>query len=136
MNENHIRVLSTALAVVEQNLEKIRHVILKEPEHSGLLKYDDDVPPAKVRSVLQLIEKEEEEIRRFKESLHLDMKVISKAREIDSLVSLTSTIVEDLRPEKISKSYGKMNEADQERIRPQIMKMLDILYGMKKTVQS
>jgi len=133
MEENHKRVLTSDLLIIEKHL----HEITRELQQTGkgsddvLQSMINDVDSKKRMKLLDIAKSMLEEIRQIKDLFSLEVGHKSLRWHIIAKLSEIWNILADLKPEKVGQAFSKMSDDVQEAWRPHISKlsnMLDELY--------
>jgi len=135
ISKNHSRVLSTGITVVEDNLQRMRS-LLSESGRRTMVEYRDDMPPRRRGKVLEAIDAMIAEISAFREAYRLEVQVRSKSHEAQALLSMTWATLEDLRPEKIGKAYGRLDGDPVEDLRARVRGLSDRIGELRRIVAS
>jgi hypothetical protein len=129
MNENHKRALGTSLRVIERHLNTISEELEKNDRNSNVILNSimHDVDPHTKKKILTVTASMLEEIRQLKEIFKLEKHEASLRRLVYSTIIEIWIILEDLRPEKLAKAYGRISDTDKKLLEPHILKLLKML---------
>jgi len=129
MNENHRRALGSSLQLIERYLNMISEELDREGKNlsSILDSIIYDVDPHTKKKILNVAASMLDEIRQLKETFKLERNEKSLRRWVYSTLVGVWIILEDLRPEKLTKAYGRMSDADKKLLGPHILKLLRML---------
>lgn len=129
MQDNHNRVLASGLLVIERRLHQIGQDLRQVGEESDSILEStiNDIDPKMRKRVIAVVQSMLDEINQIKELFNLEPAKKSLRWEITTMLSEIWTILEDLRPEKISGAYGHMSDGAQHALRPRITRLLDML---------
>jgi len=135
LTEDHKRVLESGLAIVEQCLERIGQLARTERTYRPVfLGYNDELEASEAELVASLVREMREEMAALKERCGLTARVLSRRRELDAQTSLIWTVLEDLKPEKMGKSYGAFMPDEERLIRPHVMKLLKMNSHLRSAI--
>jgi len=135
MNENHKRALGTSLQVIERHLNTINEELDQNHKNSNsiLNSIIYDVNPQTKKTILNVTASMLEEIRQLKEIFNLEKYETSLRRLVYSTMIEIWTILEDLRPERLAKAYGRISDTDKKLLEPHILKLLETLDEIYQT---
>lgn len=131
MDENHKRVLSNSLLIIEEDLRNISSELQQAGGIRDTIFYSraNDIDQMTSIRILSGAESMLQEIKRIKEEAELETKEKSIRREVYGLITEIWTLCEDLRPEKL-KAYGPLSEKDKEFLRPHVQELLKMVDDM------
>jgi len=135
MNENHKRALGTSLQVIERHLNTINEELDQNHKNSNsiLNSIIYDVNPQTKKTILNVTASMLEEIRQLKEIFNLEKYETSLRRLVYSTMIEIWTILEDLRPERLAKAYGRISDTDKKLLETHILKLLETLDEIYQT---
>jgi hypothetical protein len=133
MDENHKRVLTSDLIIIEEHLHRISHELQQRGEESDIaLEYTvNDIDPEARTKLLDIARSMLDEIRQIKELFGLSVAHKSLRWHIIALLSEIWNTLDVLKPEKVGRAFGQMPDDVQDAWRPHISRlsnMLDELY--------
>ena len=133
MNENHKRVLTSDLIIIEEQLHQISRELQQTGEESDAVLQStiNDISPETRTKMLDIARSMLDEIRQIKELFALEVAQKSLRWHIITTLSEIWNILADLKPEKVSRAFGQMPNDVQDAWRPHISRlshMLDELY--------
>lgn len=131
MDENHKRVLSNSLLIIEKDLRNITVELKQAGETRDTIFYSkvNDIDQMAATRILGGTQSMLQEIKRIKEEAELETREESMRREVYSLIIEIWTLLEDLRPEKLD-AYGTLSKRDKELLRPHIQELLKMVDDM------
>ncbi len=130
MDDNHKRVLSNSLRIIEEDLRSISSELQAEGTKDTIFYSKvNDIDPMTATRILGGAQSMFQEIKYIKEEAGLETREESMRKEVYSLITEIWTLLEDLRPEKL-KAYGALTERDKEFLRLHIKKLLRIVNDM------
>ncbi len=88
MSENHIRAISTALAILDEHLCEFESYSKGHEIHSALYEMRNHLTPAQRKRLASLVVEMKDVVRELKDVLGLDGKV----REVGKLITTTCTV--------------------------------------------
>ena len=129
MNENHRRALGSSLVIIERDLHTITEKLEQDSKDFGSILESSiyDVDPQTKKRVLNVAVSMLDEIRELKEKFKLERGDQSLSRWMSSVLTEIWIILEDLRPEKLAKAYGRISDIDKKLLEPHILKLLRML---------
>jgi len=129
MPENHNRVLRSGLLIIERRLRQIDQELRQTGEEADSILEStvNDIDPKTRKRIIDAVASMLDEINQIKELFNLEPAEKSLRWEITSMPSEIWTILEDLRPEKISRAYGQMSDDAQHALRPHITRLLNMV---------
>jgi len=133
MNENHRRVLTSDLLIIEEQLHQISQELQQTGEESDavLRSTINDIDPETRTKMLDIARSMLDEIRRIKGLFGLEVTRKSLRWHIITKLSEIWNTLEALKPEKVGRAFGQMPDDVQDAWRPHISRlsnMLDELY--------
>ena len=133
MNENHKRVLTSDLLIIEEQLHQISQELRRTGEdHDAILQSTiNDIDPEKRIKMLDIAKSMLDEIRQIKELFNLKVTHKSLRWHIITQLSEIWNTLDALKPEKVGRAFGQMPDDVQDAWRPHISRlsnMLDELY--------
>lgn len=133
MNENHKRVLTSDLLIIEEQLHQISQELQQTAEdHDAILQSTiNDINPETRTKMLDIAKSMLDEIREIKELFSLEVAHKSLRWHIITLLSEIWNTLDALKPEKVGRAFGQMPDEVQDAWRPHISRlssMLDELY--------
>ena len=136
IDANHRRALQSGLLMIERNLHQMKDD-LERTDGSSFVLYSiiNDVDPKSRTRILNLIPSILDEIRQIREEFGLDADRVSAKRRIYTALSEIWVNLEDSRPEKLE-AYGHMSRNDRERLRPRILRLLEMQDDLYKALES
>ncbi|KCZ70938.1 hypothetical protein ANME2D_02965 [Candidatus Methanoperedens nitroreducens] len=131
MDDNHKRALSTSLLIIEKDLRNIAGELQRAGGTRDTIFYSkvNDIDQMKATRILSGVQSMLQEIKRVKEEAELGTRKESIEKEVYSLLIEIWTLLEDLRPERLT-AYGPLTEKDKELLRPQIQGLLRMVNDM------
>jgi len=129
MNENHRRALGSSLVIIERDLHTITEKLEQDSKDTGSILESSiyDVDPKTKKRILNVTASMLDEIRELKEKFKLERGDQSLSRWMSSVLTEIWIILEDLRPEKLAKAYGRISDIDKKLLEPHILKLLRML---------
>jgi hypothetical protein len=136
LDENHKRVLSNSLLIIEEDLRYISSELQQAGETRDTIFYSkaNDIDRTTTTRILSGAESMLQEIKRIKEEGELETRKESIRKEVYSLITEIWTLLEDLRPERL-KAYGPLSEKDKELLKPQIQGLLRTVNDMLLAIE-
>ncbi len=136
MDENHKRVLSNSLLIIEKDLRNITVILKQAGETRDTIFYSkvNDIDEMAATRILGGAQSMLQEIKHIKEEAELETREESIRREVYNLIIEIWTLLEDLRPEKL-KAYGPLTERDKELLRPHIQELLKMVDDMNSAFE-
>ena len=133
MNENHKRVLTGDLLIIEERLHQISQELQQTGQESGAVLQStiNDIEPETRTKMLDIARLMLDEIRQIKELFSLEVAHKSLRWHIVTLLSEIWNNLDALKPEKVGQAFGQMPHDVQDAWRPHISRlsnMLDELY--------
>jgi len=133
MDENHKRVLTSDLLIVEEHLHQITRELQQRGEESDVVLQSkvNDIDPETRMKLLDIARSMLDEIRQIKELFGLAVAHKSLRWHIIALLSEIWNTLDALKPEKVGRAFGQMPDDVQDVWRPHISRlsnMLDELY--------
>jgi len=131
LDDNHKRALSTSLLIIEKDLRNIAGELQRAGGTRDTIFYSkvNDIDQMKATRILSGVQSMLQEIKRVKEEAELGTRKESIEKEVYSLLIEIWTLLEDLRPERLT-AYGPLTEKDKELLRPQIQGLLRMVNDM------
>jgi hypothetical protein len=131
MDENHKRVLSNSLLIIEKDLHNITVELKQARETRDTIFYSkvNDIDQMTAIRILGGAQSMLQEIKRIKGEAELETKEESIRKEVYNLIIEIWTLLEDLRPEKLD-AYGTLSKRDKEHLRPHIQELLKMVDDM------
>jgi hypothetical protein len=129
MDENHKRVLTSDLLIIEERLHQISEELQQTGEESDIVlqRTVNDIDPEKRSKMLDITKSMLDEIKQIKELFGLEFVPKSIRWHIIALLSEIWNILDDLKPEKVSRAFGQMSDDVQDAWRPHISRLSDML---------
>jgi uncharacterized protein YukE len=129
MDENHKRVLTSDLLIIEERLHQISEELQQTGEESDtvLQRTVNDIDPEKRSKMLDITKSMLDEIKQIKEVFGLEFAHKSIRWHIIAVLSEIWNILDDLKPEKVSRAFGQMSDDVQDAWRPHISRLSDML---------
>jgi uncharacterized protein YukE len=133
MNENHKRVLTSDLLIIEERLHQISQELQQMGKESDAVLQSaiNDIDPETRIKMLNIAGSMLDEIRQIKELFSLEVVHGSLRWHIIALLSEIWNTLDALKPEKVGRVFGEMPNNVQEAWKPHISRlsnMLDELY--------
>jgi uncharacterized protein YukE len=133
MDENHKRVLGSSLQIIERRLRQISQDLQQASKGSDsvLQSTINDIDPETRIKMLDIAKSMLDEINQIKELFNLEAANKSLRWHIIATLSEIWNILDDLKPEKVSRAFGQMPDDVQEAWRPhttRLSNMLDDLF--------
>jgi hypothetical protein len=133
MDENHKRVLTSDLIIIEEQLHQISQELQQTGEECDVVLQStiNDIDPETRIKILDIARSMLDEIRQIKELFSLEVTRKSLRWHIIALLSEIWNTLEALKPEKVGRAFGQMPDEVQDAWRPHISRlsnMLDELY--------
>ncbi len=135
VSQTHSRVLATGLMVVEDNLRRIRN-LFDEAGWRAMVAYSDDIAPEGRTKTLKAIGEMVQEISAIRKAYKLHTRVRSKSHEAETLVSAIWATLEDLKPEKVGKAYGRLEGESAEQLGHHIQRLLAKTGELSRIIRS
>ncbi len=131
MDENHKRVLSNSLLIIEEDLRSISSELQQAKGTRDTIFYSkvNDIDQMTATRILSGAQSMLQEIKRIKEEAGLETREKSIRKEVYSLILEIWTLLQDMRPEKL-KAYGPLSKRDKELLRPHIQELLKMVDDM------
>ncbi len=131
LDENHKRVLSNSLLIIEEDLRKIFSELQQDGGTRDTIFYSkvNDIDQMTATRILGGAQSMLKEIGRIKEETKLETREESIRKEVYNLIIEIWTLLEDLRPEKLD-AYGTLSKRDKELLRPHIQELLRMIDDM------
>ena len=135
MNENHKRVLTSDLLIIEEQLHQISQELQQTGEESDAVLQStiNDIDSETRTKMLDITRSMLDEIRQIKKLFGLGVAHKSLRWHIITQLSEIWNILADLKPEKVGRAFGQMSDDVQDAWRPHISRlsnMLDELYAL------
>jgi len=129
MNESPRRALGSSLLIIERDLHTIIEKLQQASKDSGSILESSiyDVDPQTKKRMLSVTASMLDEIRELKETFKLEKSDHSLSRWVYSVLTEIWIILEDLRPEKLVKAYGRISDTDRKLLEPHILRLLRML---------
>ena len=131
--ENHKRVLASSLQIIERRLRQIRQDLQQtcEKADSVLQTTINDIDPETRGRIIDAVASMLDEINQMKELFNLEVAHKSLKWHIIATLSEIWNILDDLKPEKVSREFGQMPDDVQDIWRPhttRLSNMVDDLF--------
>jgi len=129
MNESPRRALGSSLLIIERDLHTITEKLEQASMDSGSILESSiyDVDPQTKKRILNVAASMLDEIRQLKETFKLERSDQSLSRWVYSVLTEIWIILQDLRPEKLAKAYGRISDTDRKLLEPHILRLLRML---------
>jgi len=133
MKDNHKRVLTSDLLIIEEQLHQISQELQQTGEESDAVLQStiNDIDPKTRTKMLDIARSMLDEIRQIKELFSLEVTHKSLRWHIITQLSEIWNTLDALKPEKVGRAFGQMPDDVQDAWRPHISRlsnMLDELY--------
>jgi len=133
MDENHKRVLGSSLQIRERRLRQIGQDLQQTGEEadSVLQSTINDIDPETRRRIIDVATSMLDEINQIKQLFNLEVAHKSLRWHIIATLSEIRNILDDLKPEKVSRAFGQMSDDVQNAWRPhttRLSNMVDDLF--------
>ncbi len=131
MDENHKRVLSNSLLIIEEDLRNISSELQQAGETRDTIFYSkvNDIDQMTATRILNGTQSMLQEIKRIKEETKLETREESIRKEVYSSITEMWTLLEDIRPERLG-AYGSLSKRDKELLRPHVQELLRMIDDM------
>ncbi len=131
MDENHKRVLSNSLLIIEEDLRKISSKLQQAEGTVDTIFYFklNDIDQITATRILSDAQSMLQEIKRIKKEAELETREKSIKKEVYSLIIEIWTLLEDLRPERLN-AYGLLSKRDKELLKPHVQELLKMVDDM------
>ena len=131
--ENHKRVLGSSLQIIERRLRQIRQDLQQtcEKADSVLQTTINDIDPETRGRIIDAVASMLDEINQIKKLFNLEVTHKSLRWHIIATLSEIWNILDDLKPEKVSREFGQMPDDVQDIWRPhttRLSNMVDDLF--------
>jgi uncharacterized protein YukE len=125
MDDNHKRVLGSSLQIIERRLRQIRQDLQQSGEEadSVLQSTINDIDPETTRRITDAVTSMLDEINQTKELFNLEVDHKALRWHIITTLSEIWNILDDLKPEKVSRAFGQMSDEVQDAWRPHITRL-------------
>jgi uncharacterized protein YukE len=133
MNENHKRVLTSDLLIIEEQLHQMSQELQQTGEEPDAVLQStiNDIDPETRTKMLDIAKSMLDEIRQIEELFNLEVTHKSLRWHIITQLSEIWNTLDALKPEKVGRAFGQMPDDVQDAWRPHISRlsnMLDDLY--------
>jgi hypothetical protein len=133
VKDNHRRVLTSDLLIIEERLHQMRQELQQTGEEPDAVLQStiNDIDPETRTRVIDIAKSMLDEIGQIKELYALEVAHKSLRWHITAMLSEIWSILEDLKPEKVSRAFGQIPDDVQQVWRLHISRlsaMLDDLY--------
>ncbi len=135
VSQTHSRVLATGLMVVEDNLRRIRN-LFDETGWRAMVAYSDDIAPEGKMKMLKAMGEMVQEISDIRKAYNLHTRARSKSHEAETWVSAIWATLEDLKPEKVGKAYGRLEGESAEQLGRHIQRLLAKAGELRRIIRS
>ncbi len=131
LDQNHKRVLSNSLLIIEEDLRNIFSELEQDGGTRDTIFYSkvNDIDQMTATRILGGAQSMLKEIGRIKEETKLETREESIRKEVYSSITEMWTLLEDIRPERLG-AYGSLSKRDKELLRPHIQELLKIVDDM------
>jgi len=128
MGEDHRRVLRSGLLVIERQLHQIvQELQLRDGDTDSILQsIVIDIDPEARKRILDVVTSMLDEIKQVKKEFDLELEERSLRWRIVSKSSEIWKILEDLRPDKMSRSFGLMPDNAKDAWKPHLARLLEM----------
>ena len=129
MDDNHKRVLGSSLQIIERRLRQIRQDLQQSGEEadSVLQSTINDIDPETTRRITDAVTSMLDEINQTKELFNLEVDHKALRWHIITTLSEIWNILDDLKPEKVSRAFGHMSDDVQDAWRPHTTRLSNMV---------